>query len=95
LAVKRREFIRLFAATSFATPFGVHAQVLNKNPKRIAFLPDLVPITLDDWRADMRALGWTEGPDFVVMPSGVEPETWVKLPMPNVWSRTDLTSSSP
>jgi putative ABC transport system substrate-binding protein len=73
--VERREFIGLLAAASFATPFGVHAQVTNKNPKRIAFLPDLVPVTLDDWRADMRSLGWIEGPDFIVIASGVEPGT--------------------
>ncbi len=71
--MKRREFIRLFAGASFATPLGVHAQVTNKTPKRIAFLPDLVPITLEDWRVDMRALGWTEGQDFIIMPSGIEP----------------------
>ena len=71
--MKRREFIRLFAGASFATPLGVHAQVTKQNPKRIAFLPDLVPLTLDDWRADMRALGWTEGKDFIIMPSGVDP----------------------
>ena len=72
-AVKRREFIRLFGATLFVIPLGVHAQVTTKNPKRIAFLPDLVPVTLEDWRADMRALGWTEGSDFIVIPSGVNP----------------------
>jgi putative ABC transport system substrate-binding protein len=48
------------------------AQNTNKVPKRIAFIPDLVPATLEIWRAEMRILGWTEGQDFIVMQSGIE-----------------------
>lgn len=72
LAMQRREFIRFIAGATFATPLCAHAQNTNNNPKRIAFLPDLVPVTLDDWRADMLTLGWTEGQDFIVLPSGID-----------------------
>ena len=33
-AVKRREFIRLFGATLFVIPLGVHAQVTDQEPKK-------------------------------------------------------------
>jgi putative tryptophan/tyrosine transport system substrate-binding protein len=70
--MKRRDVIALFAGAALSTPLIVHAQNTNKAPKRIAFLPDLVPVTLADWRADMRDLGWTEGRKFIVIQSGIE-----------------------
>jgi putative tryptophan/tyrosine transport system substrate-binding protein len=70
--VKRRDVIALFAGAALSTPFIARAQNANKAPKRIAFLPDLLPGMLADWRVDMRELGWTEGRDFVVVPSGIE-----------------------
>ena len=70
--MKRRDLIALFAGATFATPFVAHAQNTNKAPKRIAFFPDLYPVSLEYWRADMRVLGWIEGQDFIVLPSGIE-----------------------
>jgi putative tryptophan/tyrosine transport system substrate-binding protein len=70
--MNRRDLIALFAGATFATPFVAHAQNTNKAPRRIAFFPDLIPATFEDWRADMHVLGWTEGRDFIVMQSGVE-----------------------
>jgi len=57
------------------------------------FLPNLNPISLEDWRADMRVLGWTEGRDFILS----QGQNWVAgnlwmLPS-NVWWRVSLTSS--
>jgi ABC-type uncharacterized transport system substrate-binding protein len=70
--MKRRDLIALFAGAAFATPFVAHAQNTNKAPKRIAFFPDLHPVALEYWQADMRVLGWIEGQDFIVLPSGIE-----------------------
>ena len=69
--MKRREFITLIGGAAATWPLGARAQNANKAPRRIAFLPDLGP-ALEDWRADMRVLGWTEGQDFIVMQSGIE-----------------------
>jgi putative tryptophan/tyrosine transport system substrate-binding protein len=68
----RREFITLIGGAAATWPLAARAQNANKAPRRIAFLPDLVPATLEAWRADMRVLGWTEGRDFIVMQSGIE-----------------------
>jgi putative ABC transport system substrate-binding protein len=68
--MKRRDVIALFAGATFAAPFVAHAQNTNKAPRRITFLPDLYPATLEAWRAEMRVLGWIEGQDFVIMQSG-------------------------
>ena len=70
--MKRREVIALFAGATFAAPFVAHAQNTNKAPRRITFLPDLHPATLEAWRAEIRVLGWIEGQDFVIMQSGKE-----------------------
>jgi hypothetical protein len=70
--MKRRDVIALFAGATFAAPFVGHAQNTNKAPRRITFLPDLHPATLETWRAEMRVLGWIEGQDFVIMQSGKE-----------------------
>jgi len=70
--MRRREFIGLAAAAA-ARPLASRAQNTNKAPKRIAFFPDLNQVTLEYWQADMRALGWIEGQDFIVLPSGIEP----------------------
>ena len=36
------------------------------------FLPDPIPVSLADWRAEMRDLGWSEGRDFIIIQSGIE-----------------------
>ena len=71
--MKRREFVTLVGGAAAAWPLASRAQNTNKAPKRIAFFPDLNQVTLEYWQADMRALGWIEGQDFVVLPSGIEP----------------------
>jgi len=68
----RREFITLIGGAAATWPVVAHAQNTNKAPRRIAFFPDLIPTTLESWRADMRVLGWTEGRDFIVMQSGID-----------------------
>ena len=68
--MQRREFITLFGGTAATWPLAARAQNTNKAPRRIAFLPDLHPATLEAWRAEMRVLGWIEGQDFVIMQSG-------------------------
>ena len=68
----RREFITLIGGAAATWPLGAWAQNTNKAPRRVAFFPNPVPATLEDWRADMRVLGWTEGRDFIVMQSGIE-----------------------
>jgi putative ABC transport system substrate-binding protein len=70
--MQRREFITLFGGTAATWPLAARAQNTNKAPRRIAFLPDASPVTLEAWRADMRVLGWIEGQDFIVMQSGIE-----------------------
>jgi putative ABC transport system substrate-binding protein len=70
--MQRRAFITLIGGAAATWPLGVRAQNTNKAPRRIAFLPDLYPAALEAWRADMRALGWIEGQDFIVMQSGIE-----------------------
>jgi putative tryptophan/tyrosine transport system substrate-binding protein len=70
--MQRREFITLVGGAAATWPLGARAQNTNKAPRRIAFLPDLYPATLEAWRADMRVLGWIEGQDFIVMQSGIE-----------------------
>jgi putative tryptophan/tyrosine transport system substrate-binding protein len=70
--MRRREFIGLVGCAAAAWPLGVRAQNTNKAPKRIAFFPDLNPLSLGYWRADMRVLGWIEGQDFILLPSGIE-----------------------
>jgi putative ABC transport system substrate-binding protein len=69
--MRRREFIGLAGAAA-AWPLASRAQNTNKAPKRIAFFPDLHQVALEYWQADMRALGWTEGQDFIVLRSGIE-----------------------
>ena len=66
----RREFLGVIG--SAAWPLASRAQNTNKAPRRIAFFPDLNPVALEYWRADMRVLGWIEGQDFIVLPSGIE-----------------------
>ena len=51
---------------------GAQAQNTDKIPKRIVFFPDLRQVTLEYWHADMRVLGWIEGRDFIILPSGIE-----------------------
>jgi putative ABC transport system substrate-binding protein len=70
--MQRREFITLVGGAAATWPLAARAQNTNKAPRRIAFLPDLYPATLEAWRADMRVLGWIEGQDFIVMQSGIE-----------------------
>jgi putative tryptophan/tyrosine transport system substrate-binding protein len=70
--MRRREFIILLCGGAASWPHMTWAQNTNKVPKRIAFLPDLVPANIEIWRAEMRVLGWTEGQDFIVMQSGIE-----------------------
>jgi putative tryptophan/tyrosine transport system substrate-binding protein len=70
--MQRREFVGLIGGAAAMWPLGVRAQNTNKAPRRIAFFPDLNPVPLEYWRADMRVLGWIEGQDFIVLPSGIE-----------------------
>ena len=73
MAMKRREFISLVGGAAAAWPLAAGAQNTEKVPKRIAFFPDPIPATMETWRAAMRVLGWTEGRDFVVTQSSIEP----------------------
>jgi putative ABC transport system substrate-binding protein len=70
--MQRREFVGLIGGAAAMWPLGVRAQNTNKAPRRIAFFPDLNPVPLEYWRADMRVLGWIEGQDFIVLQSGIE-----------------------
>ncbi len=70
--MKRREFIALIGGAAATWPLAARAQNTNKAPRRIAFLPDPLPALREAWRAEMRALGWIEGQDFIVMQSGIE-----------------------
>src|SRR5712672_1538358 len=70
--MKRREFITLVGGAAAMWPLEVRAQNTNKAPRWIAFFPDLNPVPLEYWRADMRVLGWIEGQDFIVLRSGIE-----------------------
>jgi putative ABC transport system substrate-binding protein len=69
--MRRREFIGL-AGGAAAWPLAARAQNANQAPRRIAFFPDLNPVALEYWRADMRVLGWIEGQDFIVLASEIE-----------------------
>jgi putative tryptophan/tyrosine transport system substrate-binding protein len=70
--MRRREFIGLVGSAAAAWPMLAQAQNTNKAPRRIAFFPDLNPVALEYWQADMRVLGWIEGQDFIVLPSEIE-----------------------
>jgi putative tryptophan/tyrosine transport system substrate-binding protein len=70
--MKRREFIGLVGGAAAAWPLASRAQNNNKAPKRIAFFPDLHQVALEYWQADMRVVGWIDGQDFIVLPSGIE-----------------------
>ncbi|MEY2510868.1 MAG: hypothetical protein QOE26_1631 [Verrucomicrobiota bacterium] len=70
--MRRREFIGLVGGAAAAWPLASRAQNINKALRRIAFFPDLNPLSLEYWRADMRVLGWIEGQDFILLPSGIE-----------------------
>jgi len=70
--MRRREFIGLVGSAAAAWPLASRAQHTNKAPKRIAYFPDLYPVLLEYWQAEMRVLGWIEGQDFIVLPSGIE-----------------------
>jgi putative ABC transport system substrate-binding protein len=69
--MKRREFIAAVGGAA-VWPLAGRAQSASRDPRKIAFLPNLNPATLEDWRADMRVLGWTEGRDFTILQSGIE-----------------------
>src|SRR5258705_13025821 len=73
--MKRRELITLVGGAAATWPMLAGAQNTNKAPRRIAFFPDLNPVALEYWRADMRVLGWVEGQDFIVLPSGIEDQS--------------------
>jgi putative tryptophan/tyrosine transport system substrate-binding protein len=77
--MKRREFLGLVAGVAASRPLVSRAQNTSHAPKRIAFFPDVRPETIRDWRADMRALGWTEERDFIVVPSGIETGKFIPL----------------
>src|SRR5690242_18368015 len=70
--MQRREFGRLVGAAATMWTLGARAENTNKSPRRIVFFPDFSQVTLDFWRADMRVLGWIEGQDYIVLPSGIE-----------------------
>jgi putative ABC transport system substrate-binding protein len=69
--MRRRGFIGLVASAAATWPLAALAQNTN-SPRRIAFFPDLNPVALEYWRADMRVLGWIEGRDYIVIQSGIE-----------------------
>jgi putative ABC transport system substrate-binding protein len=70
--MKRREFITLVGGAAATWPLAARAQNTNKAPRRIATFPDLLPAVLEAWRAEMRALGWIEERDYIVVQSGIE-----------------------
>ena len=74
---------------------AVRAQNTNKALKRIAFLPDLVPVTLADWRAEMRGLDWIEGRNFTIIQSGIEHGSFIQTKQRSALWRTRQTSFSP
>ena len=85
--MQRREFITLVGGAAATWPLAARAQNTNKAPRRIAFLPDVYPATLEAWRADMRVLGWIEGQDFTLRGLVAElAERGLKVDYRTVWS---------
>jgi putative ABC transport system substrate-binding protein len=71
--MNRREAIRaLLTLAGTAVPLQLNAQATKREkPFRLVILPDHGAITLEWFRDAMRELGWAEGSEFIVVPSGV------------------------